>query len=164
MRQLRLSGVDWLSLSGIVTRGHQVASRQSEAYAKGTIELQCPFFSERGLDLSGFYSGTLNILISPYSFKIATPEFYFPRVEWTSKHPPEDFSFSACRVIFNEVSRDGWIYYPHPETKIRHHQNHSVIEVIAPYIRGLKYGDVVELQVKAAEVVVSRDLEDVQPG
>ena len=157
MHHLKLSGVAWLSLSGTVTRGHQVASRQSESYSKGTIELQSPFFRERGLDLSGYYYGTLNILISPYSFKVTSPEFYFPRVEWTSKHPPEDFSFSRCRVIFKEASHDAWIYYPHPETKIRHHQNHSVIEVIAPYIRDLKYGDVVDLHVKATEIAVTLD-------
>ena len=40
-------------------RGHEVASKKSVHYPQGTIEMQ--FFKERGLDLSGFHRGTLNI-------------------------------------------------------------------------------------------------------
>ena len=42
-------------------RGHEVASKKSVHYPQRTIEMQAPFFKERGLDLSGFHRGTLNI-------------------------------------------------------------------------------------------------------
>ncbi|MEP7270292.1 MAG: hypothetical protein ABI882_02250 [Acidobacteriota bacterium] len=142
-------------LSGEVMRGHQVASRASEHYDRGALELQMPFFKERGLDLSGYYSATLNISIAPLTFRMINAELHFSRVAWTSKHPPEDFSFSRCRVHFKETSHDGWIYYPHPETKVRHHQNASLIEVIAPFIAGLGYGSKVGLEVNKSEVEVS---------
>lgn len=119
--------------------------------------MQLPFFKQRGLDLSCYYSGTLNIDISPYTFKMKKAELHFPKVEWTQKHPPEDFSFSQCRVIHNSKTYDSWIYYPHPETKIRHHQNDSLIEVIAPHIPRLQYGDKIELEIRFDEVEVGNN-------
>ena len=135
-------------------RGHNVASTKSEHYPRGTIEMQAPFFRERGLDLSGFYSGTLNISIAPRKFRIRNARFHFPAVQWTSKHPPEHFSFSPCTVIRDRTEYSGVIYYPHPETKARHHQDDSVIEVLAPWIDGIGYGDRLELEVEDSEIEV----------
>jgi hypothetical protein len=67
-------------------------------------------------------------------------------VAWTDLHPPETFSFSGCRVLFRGLEYDGWVYYPHPETKLRHFQNLSLLEVIALPIPGIGYGE--DLQVK----------------
>ena len=50
---------------------------------------------------------------------------------------------------------EGWIYYPHPETKERHFQSRSIVEVIMPFIPGLEYGSAVELDVKVGEVAVT---------
>lgn len=145
---------DWLRLSGELVRGHNVASRQSEHYPQGTIEMQAPFFRERGLDVSDYFSGTLNISIAPKTFRIRKAQWHFSAVSWTSKHPAENFSFSPCRVVVSGMSYDGLIYYPHPETKARHHQNDSVIEVLAPFIDGVRYGDRVEVDVLRAEIDV----------
>lgn len=149
---------NWRTFSGEVVRGHQVASRRSEHYPEGTIKLQSPFFKERGLDLAGYYSATLNISIFPYTFKVKKAEYYFRQVEWTTKHPPEDFSFSRCRITHHHTGYEGLIYYPHPETKIRHHQNSSMVEVIAPYIEAIKYGDLVEIALNLNEIDVSGTL------
>ena len=143
---------EWITVSGVVMRGHHVASRKSEHYETGTIEMQLPFFKERGLDLSDCYRGTINVSIAPYTFRLKKAERYFPKVEWTKKHPPEDFSFSQCHVIFDNHTYTGWIYYPHPETKIRHFQNDSLIEIIAPYIPGLQYGDRLEIELQSDEI------------
>lgn len=114
--------------------------------------MQTPFFKERGLDITPYYRGTLNISISPYKFRVKKAEYKFSKVDWTPYHPPEDFSFSRCNLIFYGETYDGWIYYPHPETKIRHHQNDSLMEVIAEYIRGIEYGALIEVVVKPSEI------------
>ena len=139
-------------LSGELVRGHQVASRRSEHYPRGTIEMQAPFFKGRGLDLSPYFSGTLNISIAPHTFKVREAKLHFSAVRWTSRHPAEDFSFSCCRLSVGGVKYDGWVYYPHPETKARHHQDESVIEVIAPHIPDLRYGDRIDIELRSAEI------------
>src|SRR6185503_17786920 len=95
----------WIRISGIVDRGHQVASGMASdnPYPNGTIKMQIPFFKERGLDLGSFFQGTLNVSISPNSFEMKLPEYTFRKVAWTTLHPPEDFSFSRCKIIFDNV-------------------------------------------------------------
>ena len=141
-------------LSGILVRGHQVASRPSKDYPYGTIEKQKPFFTALGLDLHEYFNGTLNISIAPLTFEMSSPELTFPLVEWTDLHPPETFSFSRCKVIFNGAEFQGWVYYPHPETKERHFQNPSLLEVIAHEIPNIHYGDSVEVEVNLDEITL----------
>jgi CTP-dependent riboflavin kinase len=142
------------SLQGILTRGHQVASRPSKNYPYSTLEKQKPFFKALGLDLYEYFNGTLNISITPYTFSMSAPQFTFELVEWTDLHPPETFSFSRCKVIFKGVEYEGWVYYPHPETKKTHFQDASLVEVIAPEIPNIRYGDTVELWINADEIQI----------
>lgn len=144
----------WVSLPGILAQGYRVASGPSAAYPYGALERQRPHFKARGLDLDGYFDGTLNIDIRPVRFGLARPEFTFPLVEWTDLHPPETFSFSRCRVVFRGVAYDGWVYYPHPETKLRHFQDPSLLEVIARPIPDIQYGDELSVLVKVDEIVV----------
>lgn len=141
-------------LPGILVRGHQVASRPSSAYPYSSLEKQKPYFKERGLDLYGYFIGTLNISIAPQTFEMTSPEFTFPLVEWTDLHPPETFSFSRCKVIFKDIEYAGWVYYPHPETKKTHFQNPSLVEVITHFIPGIRYGDALEVELNLDEVTV----------
>ena len=82
--------------------------------------------------------------------------YTFQHVEWTDLHPPEHYSFSRCNVIYEDVEYEGWVYYPHPETKLRHFQDPSLLEVIAYPIPEIKYGDEVQILVDAQEIEVSR--------
>ncbi|MBN1305620.1 MAG: hypothetical protein JXA13_14370 [Anaerolineales bacterium] len=141
-------------VEGVVVQGHHVASQASEHYPRGTIEMQLPFFRERGLDLSPYYQGTINILIEPHTFSMKYPQFTFFNVHWTDAHPPEHFSFSSCRLEYAGQLFKAWIYYPHPETKKRHFQNPSLVEVIAKHIPGLQYADTVILEVNQDEVEI----------
>lgn len=147
----------WQTVSGVVQTGHQVASGRgaSNPYPSGTLQLQFPYFKALGLDLSQNYLGTLNISLAPYTFQLHQPQYTFRKVAWTNLHPPEDFSFSACRVIFQERIYPGWVYYPHPETKIRHFQNPYLIEILAPFIERIEYGVQVELELNSGEVVIN---------
>ena len=141
-------------ISGTIVAGHRVASGPSNEYPYGTIEKQKPYFKELGLDLERFYSGTLNVSISPFTFAMLNPEHTFRHVAWTDLHPPEDFSFSRCMVRFGGGEYAGYVYYPHPETKMRHFQNASILEIMAANIPGLKYGDQVEVELRTDEIRV----------
>lgn len=147
--------VQWTSLHGIIVRGYRVASGPSNDYPYGALDRQRPIFKSHGLDLSGYFNGTLNIDIRPHTFKLIKPELTFHDVEWTDLHPPEHFSFSRCKVIHKDVEYDGWVYYPHPETKERHFQNPSLLEVVAYEIPDIEYGDEVQVLVNPEEISVS---------
>jgi len=146
--------MQWTLLHGILAQGYRVASGPSKDYPYGALDKQRPIFKSRGLDLSGYFNGTLNIDIRPNTFKLIKPEFTFHNVEWTDLHPPEHFSFSRCRVVYKSVEYEGWIYYPHPETKLRHFQNPSLLEVIADPILDIKYGDELDVLVNPEEILV----------
>ncbi len=118
--------------------------------------MQKPFFKRLGLDLTPYKNGTLNISISPCIFEMKKPEYTFENVEWTSQHPPEHFSFSHCKVEFDGIEYDGWVYYPHPETKERHFQDPTTIEIIADKITGIKYGDQVRIKLNPYEVSINQ--------
>lgn len=147
----------WITVDGIVERGHRVASGEAgdRRYPRGTLQIQKPLFKERGLDLSAFHQATLNVSIRPFTFTMLHPQFTFRKVEWTSFHPPEDFSFSKCGLVFNNARYEGWIYYPHPETKKEHYQDPSIVEIIAAFMPGLKYGDRIQILFNPAEVSVA---------
>ena len=145
-----------VSVSGIVKPGHQVASGKAKdsPYELGTIAMQLPFFRDLGLDLSGFFLGTLNISLTPHNFKLRQPKYTFPRVKWHPNYKAETFSFSPCEVVYRDISYPALIYYPHPETKLGHFQDDSTIEAIAPEIPGIGYGDRLELKVAANEIEI----------
>jgi len=145
----------WTLIHGIVVEGYRVASGPSKDYPYGALDRQRPLFKARGLDLDGYFNGTLNIDIRPFTFSMEKPEFTFHDVEWTDLHPPEHFSFSRCKVIYKEVEYDGWVYYPHPETKLRHFQNPSLLEVIAEPISGITYGDKLVVMVNLDAIAVN---------
>jgi len=146
----------WISLQGVIVQGYRVASGPSKDYPYGALERQKPIFKSRGLDLDGYFNGTLNIDIRPYTFQLIKPEFTFYHVEWTDLHPPEHFSFSRCKVIYKGVEYKGWVYYPHPETKRRHFQNPSLLEMIATPIQEIHYGDKVQVSVNSEEITVRK--------
>jgi hypothetical protein len=148
----------WTSIPGRIAQGYRVASGPSADYPYGALDRQRPIFASRGLDLSRYFNGTLNIDIHPHTFLMLKPEHTFRHVEWTDMHPPEHFSFSRCKVIFRNVEYDGWVYYPHPETKIRNFQNPSLLEVIAMPIPEIQYGDDVDVLVNPSEITIDNFL------
>ena len=147
---------EWILLDGIITAGHKIASGQApdSPYPAGSIKMQKPFFHRLGLDLDNFFEGTLNISIRPYTFRLRQAQHTFPLVEWTNLHPPETFSFSACQVQYGHRFYQGWVYYPHPETKRTHFQDPGLVEVITQFIPALGYGSMVQVALNAHEIEV----------
>jgi len=143
-------------ISGILVKGYQIASGLSETstYPAGTIDLQKPVFARLGLDLSMCYSGTLNVSISPYHFELLAPEYTFPAVEWLDGVRAETFSFSSCIVSIRNRTSNGYVYYPHPETKVGHFHDNSIMEILAPYQPDITYGEKIELSFNSEKVRV----------
>ena len=150
---------------GVLFKGHGVASGQAlssgasgiSPYPKGTIAMQSPFFAALGLDLSPYWPGTLNLSFSPSELCLRHPDYLFRDLEWTHLHPPETFSFWRIRLRFvgnNDLTVPGLVYWPHPETKARHWQNQSTLEILAPFIGHLSLGQTVELGVDPAAIQI----------
>ena len=142
-------------MDGTLRKGYGVASGPSSDYPYGALERQLPIFKDRGLDLEGMFLGTLNIDISPATFELIEPEYTFRDVHWTDLHPPEHFSFSRCRLEHAGAQVDAWIYYPHPETKLRHFQDRSLMEVIGPFLPGLNFGEMLRIGLDPEHVQVT---------
>jgi CTP-dependent riboflavin kinase len=141
-------------VKGIVQQGYRVASglTDNSPYPAGTIELQIPHFLALGLDLRNCYPGTLNVNIAPQQLQILEATHRFKDVVWLAGFDPETFSFCHCTVQFAQQNYEGWIYYPHPETKINHEQPATLVEILASHIPGIAYGDEVWLMTRKAEV------------
>ncbi|MEX0268557.1 hypothetical protein AB3R30_05410 [Leptolyngbyaceae cyanobacterium UHCC 1019] len=146
----------WQVVSGVVQQGHQIASgwASDSPYPKGSIAMQMPYFRALGLDLFDLFQGTLNISIHPATFVMQQPTYTFPKVAWTVAHPPETFSFLPCQIVFQSYAYQAFVYYPHPETKQRHFQNADILELLAPPIARINYGDRVELALNPAEILI----------
>ena len=143
---------------GIVKKGHRVASgfAKEPRFPDGTLALQIPRFAERGLDLSGYHRGTLNVSISPLSCRIGKAWKIFPKVKWSPVMPSENFSFFRCgiRPIGAEIFTSALIYWPHPSTKPEYFQDPSILEILAPFLQGIGYGSRVELCFSPEEIEI----------
>ena len=151
--------------AAVLLEGHGVASGQAldpvhlktSPYPKGTIAMQSPFFAALGLDLSPFWPGTLNLSFSPTKLQLRNPDYFFYNLEWTHLHPPETFSFWKIRLrSIGHCGFDvpGLVYHPHPETKARHWQNPSVLEILAPYIGPICLHQMFELGVDPSAIQI----------
>ncbi|EDX83601.1 hypothetical protein S7335_781 [Synechococcus sp. PCC 7335] len=130
---------------------------ENSPYEQGTLKMQQPYFQALGLDLSNFYLGTINLSIAPHTFELVQPKYTFRNIKWHPNYPPETFSFSPCIVEHQDRSVQGYVYYPHPETKIGHFQDSSIIEIIAPLLSNIEYGDRLSVRLNPQEIKLSSD-------
>ena len=138
-----------LIVEGKVISGYGVASGKGNdsRYPNGTLILQLPYFKEKGLDLSGFYRGTLNIDIRPHMFTIKKPTYYLKDIDWSDHIPPENFYFFEVTLLFKERKYEGLIYMPDPKTKTDHHQINTMLEIMMPFVEGIENGSSVKLEI-----------------
>ena len=147
----------WQRIHGILVQGHRVASglNGDPRFPGGTLAMQRPFFSARGLDLSALHPGTLNVSIAPLRHELRQPRWTFENLRWHPTEPAETFSFVEARLeTANGTMLAGWVYYPHPETKPEHFQGADVLEVLMPTVPGLHYGDRLTLWIPAEQMAV----------
>ena len=142
--------MSWTTIVVQVVQGHGVASGKADdpRFPEGTLSMQQPFFLERGLDLTRFHGGTLNVSIKPRRYRIKKSAFTFRKVKWTPDLPAEDFSFFECRLgkDRDEEPVEGLIYFPHPETKPEFFQDPSTLEVLVPFLPDISNGSRIYLQ------------------
>ncbi|WP_110516620.1 hypothetical protein [Herpetosiphon llansteffanensis] len=143
-------------VDGTVIRGHGVASGQASdsPYPAGTIAMQQPYFAALGLDLSGLQLATINFDIQPAQWRLLQADYSFRAVRWTDLHPPEDFSFIRCQLLWQAQTYAGYIYYPHPATKMQHFQSPSMLELLLPWIATISYGARARLIYRAEQIQI----------
>ncbi|MBE9229113.1 hypothetical protein IQ264_27290 [Phormidium sp. LEGE 05292] len=149
---------NWIEIKGKVKKGYGVASGKAldPRFPNGTIEIQKPFFSQLGLDLSQYFPGTINISIAPYKYQIKQPKYTFRNLKWAEAEPAEDFSFCDCQILLTTgKSQSGLIYYPHPETKPEHFQTPDTLEIITYFISELKYGNELTVAVNTKQININ---------
>lgn len=149
---------NWIKVKGIIKQGYGVASGRGgdERFPNGTIEMQKPFFRQLGLDLEPYFSGTLNISISPHQYSVKQAKYTFKNVKWAEKEPAEDFSFFDCIIqLKNGELQEGLIYYPHPETKPEHFQAPDILEIITFKIDDFKYDDELILEIDNQQIEIN---------
>ena len=148
-----------LTLDGVVVEGHGVASGQGEKtpYPDGALELQSPHFAAGGLDLSGYHLGTLNVSVAPHVIERLDAPYRFELVEWTPLHPPETFSFAPCQLIYEGQTYDALVYYPHPETKLDHFQDPSILEILTTFVPNIQVGDSVKVSINTKEIIIGNN-------
>lgn len=136
-------------VDGMVVAGHGVASGRAtnSPYPHGTIRLQQPFFLEAGVDLSQYFSGTLNVDVAPFlaselAHHVAQQRHivFDGRLRWFGEIE-ERFVLSQVEVRVGAVEYEGLWYYPDPATKPDHRQRDTVVELLLPLIAGLANGD-----------------------
>lgn len=146
--------MEYTRVRGEIKSGHGVASgkRKDKRYPEGTLKQQFNHFLARGLDLSNYFMGTINLDISPNSYKIKEPKHFFKNIDWSDHIPPENFYFFDVSLFFEDKAYDGLIYMPDPETKNDHVQKPTILELILPKINGLAYGHFVDIAIKKAQL------------
>ena len=148
---------NWVRVKGIVKAGHGVASGQSgdRRFPDGTLAMQKAYFHQQGLNLDGYYLGTINLSISPYQYEVKQAKYTFRQVKWSANEPAEDFSFFDCRLVRPDGIIPGYIYYPHPETKPEHFQPPNTLEIMSSFIPNLRYNNELIIELNPNQIEIS---------
>lgn len=146
----KTKSIEFALVRGEIMSGYGVASGKGkdERYPQGTLKLQLKHFLERGLDLSNFFMGTINLDISPCSYEIKKPKYFFKNIDWSDYISPENFYFFDAILYYKDKTYKGLVYMPDPETKENHMQKPTILELIFPKIKGLEYGVMVDIALK----------------
>jgi hypothetical protein len=133
-------------IEGRIVSGYGVASgRAGDArFPQGTIRMQLPHFLERGIDLSPYFPGTLNVDVTP---AVPTPkgDVFDGLIHWHAGFN-ERFLLSSVEIEVKGSRHAGLWYYPHPDTKTDHFQQASVMELLLPWIDGSLAGETVRIR------------------
>ena len=80
---------------GEIKSGYGVASGKGKdaRYPEGILKQQFKHFLERGLDLSNYFVGTINLDISPCSYEIKKPKYFFQEHRLVGFYSSGEFLF-----------------------------------------------------------------------
>jgi hypothetical protein len=139
---------------GVVVVGHGVASGRNkhDQFPGGALALQAPHFAARGLDITPYHGGTINVDLAPRCVELVRPHLTFPLVTWLEGYPAETFSFVHAAIRTEGGDYPAMVFYAHPETKPEHQQPPGVVELMAPFIPGIVPGLHLEVGLESAEM------------
>ncbi len=142
-----------------IVQGHGAASgrKNDPRYPEGTIRAQLPYFRERGLDLSKYYPGTVNLDIEPYRCHMKKPRHEFKQVDWSPYISPENFFFFDVGLITGNLRVSGLIYMPDPSTKEEHFQKNSILELLLPWTEKLAHGEELWIEVDREQIYFEKE-------
>lgn len=146
---MNIATTNWSSwFQAKLISGYQIASGKSKdnPYGCGSLQLQLPLFCQHGLPFESLFAGTLNLDLGANSISWVRVWESVSDLQWHKEFPAESFLFAPCEIKHAEQQHSAFIYYPDPETKIGHFQSKHTIEVIAEFIPGLNYEDVLEVR------------------
>lgn len=148
--------MEYILVRGEIKSGYGVASGKGkdERYPEGALKQQFKRFLGRGLDLSNYFMGTINLDISPCSYEIKKLKHFFKNIDWSDFIPPENFYFFDVSLHYNDKTYKGLVYMPDPETKENHIQKPNILELIFPNIEGLEYGSIVDIELKKNQIYI----------
>jgi hypothetical protein len=135
--------MEWIQ--GRIVAGHGVASGRADdcPFPGGSIRTQLPYFLARGIDLSTYYPGTLNVDLTPH-----IPHPMYPIFDGVLKWFGDlEEHFLLSRIVLEAHGHRvaGLWYYPDPATKVDHFQPASLVELLLPWTEGLRTGEIVRI-------------------
>ncbi len=131
-----------------LVKGYQVASglANNPLFPNGTINAQRPYFEALGLSLAGIFPATLNVQFNCQKIELSHADFHFQNVKWHSLVPAEDFKFFTCQLLHENTVYRALIYQPQTSTKTAHFQPKNQLEILAPFIKNISYGDTLHVK------------------
>ena len=142
-----------MKISGIVTEGYRIASGANKGGILGpkgqiltdSFVRQRVFFEKEIPELKRVWTGTININIAPHEARMDAFDHTIT-CEW---HPgiTETFGIISGVTLYARGKKytGCFIYYPMPSDI--HTPRHDIIEVMAPKVEGLSYGNEVTIEV-----------------
>lgn len=131
-----------IKITGTIVNGYGLAHE--------TLKKQFPYFILRNKYFSNFFTGTINVDIEPQELHIKKYEYLYKNINW-ARHWTQDFGFipfKNFKINGRMIKTDGFLYFP---TKNQAH-NKSQLELICPFIKGLRKGDKLELQISKQNI------------
>lgn len=119
-----------------------------------TIEKQKPYFEKFIPNIMDVKPGTINLNISPASFKIKKFAYLVEKVLWDEEFPIEDFGFIPITKLLTknqEIISPGYVYIPN---KSPHFQNNSQLELVCRPME-VTYGDKISIEVEDQYIEVA---------
>ena len=153
------AGTKKLLVHGIVKQGFRIASGMNKegipgpygTILKDSLVRQRPFFEKEVPEMKELWTGTINVNIAPRLCKILKYDHTIT-CEW---HPGITETFGLVKgltVIAHGKRYPAILYYPLPSEI--HIPRDEVIEIIAPKIEGLSYGDKVVVEVSPEKITI----------
>lgn len=151
-----------MKIEGIVTQGYRIASGLNTVGVMGpygemlkdSFVRQRPFFEAEIPELTAVWTGTINLTIAPRHCVMKKWDYEIT-CQW---HPGviETFGIVQDVTVYHNgrAYAPGFIYYPLPSEI--HIPRNEIIEILAPKIEGLTYGDEIAIEVSDEKVAIEK--------